>query len=72
MNELTNEERELLKWVLQAVQSQDSVKPLESLVDVCETIDWQIAPVGFEHTYYGMSYNHQLIFLTQYIMAMEE
>ncbi|AYE57972.1 hypothetical protein CO218_01620 [Lactiplantibacillus plantarum] len=72
MNKLTNEERKLFKWVLQAVKSQDSVQPLESLADVCESIDLGLAPDGLERTYYGMSYNHQLIFLTQYIKAMEE
>lgn len=72
MNELTNEEQELLKWVLQAVNSQDSVQPLESLADVCESIDLRLAPAGLERTYYGLNYNHQLIFLTQYIMKMEE
>lgn len=72
MNKLTNEERELLEWVLQAVNSQDSVQPLESLADVCESIDLGLAPEGFERPYYGMSYKHQLIFLTQYIVALEE
>ena len=72
MNELTIEERELLKWVLQEVDSQNSVQPLESLADVCESIDLGNAPDGLERPYYGMSYKHQLIFLTQYIMALEE
>lgn len=72
MNKLTSEERELLKWVLQAVNSQDSVQPLESLADVCESIDLGSAPEGLERPYYGMNYKHQLIFLTQYIMALEE
>lgn len=72
MNKLTNEERELLKWVLQAVKSQDSVQPLESLADVCESIDLGLAPAGLERPYYGMSYKHQLIFLAEYIKALEE
>lgn len=72
MNELTIEERELLKWVLKAVKNQDSVQPLESLTDVCESIDLGLAPDGLERPYYGMSYKHQLIFLTQYIVALEE
>ena len=72
MNELTNGERKLLKWVLQEVDSQNSVQPLESLADVCESIDLGNAPDGLERPYYGMSYKHQLIFLTQYIMALEE
>lgn len=72
MNKLTNEERELLKWVLQEVDSQNSVQPLESLADVCESIDLGNAPAGLERPYYGMSYKHQLIFLTQYIMKLEE
>ncbi len=72
MNELTNEEQELLKWVLQSVEQQESVQPLESLTDVCESIDLGNAPAGLERPYYGMSYNHQLIFLTQYIIALEE
>ena len=71
MNELTTEERELLKWVLQAVKSQDSVQPLESLADVCEAIDLGHAPAGLERPYYGMSYQHQLIFLNEYIKALE-
>lgn len=72
MNELTVEERKLLKWVLQEVQSKYYSQPLESLADVCETIDLGQAPAGLERPYYGMSYNHQLIFLTQYIVALEE
>lgn len=72
MNELTNEERELLKWVLQAVKSQDSVQPLESLADVCETVDLGNAPSGLERPYYGMSYKHQIVFLAEYIKALEE
>ena len=72
MNKLTIEEQALLKWVLQEVNSQDSVQPLESLADVCELIDLGHAPSGLERPYYGMNYNHQLIFLTQYIMKMEE
>ena len=72
MNELTKEERELLEWVFKAVSGQDSVQPLESLADVCESIDLGLAPAGLERAYYGMGYNHQLIFLTQYIMKMEE
>ena len=72
MNELTIEERELLEWVLQEVRSQESVQPLESLADVCESIDLGLAPAGLERPYYGMSYGHQVEFLTQYIMAMEE
>ena len=71
MNKLTNEEQELLKWVLQAVKSQDSVQPLESLADVCESIDMGLAPAGLERPYYGMSDKHQLIFLAEYIKAME-
>lgn len=72
MNKLTNEERELLKWVLQAVNSQDSVQPLEGLADVLESIDLMLAPDVLERSYHDMSYKHQLIFLTQYIMKMEE
>ena len=71
MNELTIEERELLKWVLQEVKSQCSVQPLESLADVCEAIDLGRAPAGLERPYYGMSSKHQLIFLTEYVKAME-
>lgn len=70
MNELTIEERKLLKWVLQAVNSQDSVQPLESLADVCESIDLGLAPDGLERSYYGMSYKHQLIFLAEYIKEL--
>lgn len=72
MNELTIEERELLKWVLQAVKSQDSFQPLESLSDVCESIDLGCAPAGLERSYYGMSYKHQLLFLKAYVSKMEE
>jgi len=72
MSELTIEERKLLKWVLQAVKSQDSVQPLESLADVCEAIDLGLAPGGLERPYYGMNYKHQLIFLSEYIKAMGE
>lgn len=72
MNKLTNEERELLKWVLQEVNSQNSVQPLESLADVCESIDLGNAPEGLERPYYGMSFKHQLLFLVEYVKAMEE
>lgn len=72
MNELTIEERELLKWVLQAVKSQDSVQPLESLADVCESVDLGLAPEGLERPYYGMSYKHQLLFLIEYVKELEE
>lgn len=72
MNELTIEERELLKWILKAVKSQDSVQPLESLADVCESIDLGLAPDGLERPYYGMSYKHQLLFLEAYVSKMEE
>lgn len=72
MSELTDKECELLKWVLQAVKSQDSVQPLESLADVCESIDLGLAPAGLERPYYGMSYKHQLMFLTEYIKSLEE
>lgn len=72
MNKLTSEEQELLKWVLQTVNSQDSVQPLESLADVCESVDLGLAPDGIERPFYGMSYKHQLIFLVEYIKAMEE
>lgn len=72
MSELTIEEQALLKWVLQAVKNQDSVQPLESLADVCESVDLGLAPEGLERPYYGMSFKHQLIFLTQYIMKLEE
>ena len=71
MNELTIEEQGLLEWVLQAVKSQDSVKPLESLADVCESVDFGLAPEGLERPYYGMSAKHQLIFLAEYVKAME-
>lgn len=72
MNELTSEERELLKWVLQEVKSQDSFQPLESLADVCESIDLGLAPDGLERPFYGMSYAHQLLFLEAYVSKMEE
>ncbi len=72
MNKLTIEEQALLKWVLQTVNIQDSVQPLESLADVCESVDFGLAPEGLERPYYGMSYNHQLIFMVEYIKAMEE
>lgn len=71
MNKLTNEESELLKWVLQEVSSQDSVQPLESLADVCELIDLGNAPEGLERPYYGMSFKHQLVFLVEYVKALE-
>lgn len=71
MNELTDKERELLKWVLQEVKSQYSLQPLESLADVCEAIDLGQAPAGLERSYYGMSYNHQLIFLAEYVKELE-
>lgn len=71
MSELTIEERKLLKWVLQEVKSQYSVQPLESLADVCESIDMGLAPAGLERSYYGMSAKHQLIFLAEYVKAME-
>lgn len=72
MNELTDKECELLKWVLQAVKNQYYCQPLESLADVCEAIDLGHAPAGLERPYYGMSYRHQLVFLNEYIKAMEE
>lgn len=72
MNELTNQENELLKWVLQEVRIQESVQPLESLADVCESIDLGLAPEGLERPYYGMSFKHQLVFLAEYIKALEE
>jgi len=72
MDKLTYRERELLKWVLQEVRSQYSVQPLESLADVCESVDLGLAPEGLERPYYGMSYKHQLIFMVEYIKAMEE
>lgn len=74
MNKLTIQEQALLKWVLQEVRSQESVQPLESLADVCESIDLCNAPaeLELERPYYGMSYNHQLIFMVEYIKAMEE
>ena len=72
MNELTSEENELLKWVLQEVKSQYYSQPLESLADVCETIDLGQAPDGLERPYYGMSAKHQLIFLSEYVKEMGE
>ena len=72
MNKLTSEEQELLKWVLKEVKNQYYSQPLESLADVCESIDLGQAPDGLERPYYGMNYKHQLIFLTEYIKAMEE
>jgi len=72
MTELTSGEQELLKWVLQEVKSQYYSQPLESLADVCETIDLGQAPEGLERPYYGMNYKHQLIFMAEYIKAMEE
>lgn len=71
MNELTDKERELLKWVLKTVNSQESFQPLESLADVCEAIDLGHAPAGLERPYYGMSYKHQLIFIAEYVKALE-
>lgn len=71
MNELTDKERELLKWVLQVVKSQYYCQPLESLADVCESIDLGNAPAGLERPYYGMSYKHQLIFLAEYVKELE-
>lgn len=72
MNKLTNEERELLKWVLENVKQQYYCQPLESLADVCESIDLGLAPNGLERPYYGMSYKHQLIFLTEYVKELGE
>lgn len=72
MNELTSEEQALLKWVLQEVKSQESVQPLESLADVCESIDLGKAPAGLERPYYGMSAKHQLIFMAEYVKELEE
>lgn len=72
MNELTNEERELLKWVLQSVKGQEYNQPLESLADVCESVDLGLAPEGLERPYYGMSYKHQLLFLIEYVKELEE
>lgn len=71
MNDLTIEERKLLKWVLKEVKSQYSVQPLESLADVCESIDLGLAPAGLERPYYGMSYKHQLIFIAEYVNELE-
>lgn len=71
MSELTSEERKLLKWVLQEVSSQYSVQPLESLADVCESIDLGNAPDGLERAYYGMSVKHQLLFLNEYVIGIE-
>ena len=72
MDKLTYRERELLKWVLQEVKSQCSVQPLESLADVCESIDLGLAPDGMERPFYGMSFKHQLLFLAEYIKEMEK
>lgn len=72
MNELTIEERKLLKWVLKEVKSQYSVQPLESLADVCESIDLGHAPAGLERPYYGMSAKHQLLFLKEYVETLEK
>jgi len=72
MTELTSGERELLKWVLQEVKNQYYSQPLESLADVCETIDLGQAPDGLERPYYGMSAKHQLIFLSEYVKEMGE
>jgi len=72
MNELTKQEKNLLGWVLFSVKNQDSVQPLESLADVCESIDLGLAPDGLERPYYGMSYKHQLLFLKAYVSKMEE
>jgi len=71
MTELTSEEQELLKWVLKEVKSQYSVQPLESLADVCESIDLGLAPDGMERPLYGMSYKHQLLFLKEYVKELE-
>jgi len=71
MNKLTNEENELLKWILQAVKNQISVQPLENLADVCESIDLGLAPDGMERPFYGMSYKHQLLFLKEYVKELE-
>jgi len=71
MTELTSGERELLKWVLQEVKNQYYSQPLESLADVCEAVDLGQAPAGLERPYYGMSYKHQLIFLTEYVKELE-
>lgn len=72
MNELTSEERKLLKWVLQEVKDQYYSQPLESLADVCESIDLGNAPDGLERAYYGMSVKHQLLFLKEYVETFEE
>lgn len=71
MNKLTSEERKLLKWVLQEVKNKYYSQPLESLADVCETIDLGKVPAGLERPYYGMSYKHQLLFLKEYVKALE-
>ena len=71
MNKLTSEEQTLLMWVLQEAKSQISVQPLESLADVCESIDLGLAPDGLERPFYGMSYKHQLIFLAEYVKELE-
>ena len=72
MNNLTSEEQALLKWVLKEVKSQYSFQPLESLSDVCESIDLGDAPYGLERAYYGMSFKHQLLLLAEYIKGMEK
>ena len=72
MNKLTSEEQELLKWVLTEVKNQYYSQPLESLADVCESIDLGQAPDGLERPYYGMSAKHQLIFLAEYVKELEE
>ena len=71
MNNLTSEERELLKWVLQEVKSQYYSQPLESLADVCKLIDLGLARDGLERPFYGMSYKHQLLFLKEYVKELE-
>lgn len=72
MDKLTKQEKNLLGWVIFSVKSQDSVQPLESLADVCESIDLGLAPDGLERPYYGMPYKHQLLFLKAYVSKMEE
>ena len=71
MDKLTYRERELLKWVLQEVKNQYYSQPLESLADVCESIDLGLAPDGMERPLYGMSYKHQLLFLKEYVKELE-
>ena len=70
MTELTSEEQALLKWVLQEVNSEHWVQPLESLAGACELIDLGKVPDGLERSYYGMSYKHQLLFLEAYVSKM--